>query len=106
MSIYARTLLRDWYLADVCNSWHFESSIERAAFIETFEECQRIVAIHTLNPEGAAVALFELKQKLKVGPKPSIFSRARWFYKPLDARLHAVQVAGELVEGISERYLP
>lgn len=118
MYFYPRTLKSTWYIADVCNcihsslegakkwgSYYYQSKIERDAFVETFEECQSLVKKNDLQPQAMLRALSDLHDTLPMMSKPSIFSRARWFHKPLEAREKAILVAFELVDGISNRYL-
>lgn len=119
MSVYLRILASDWYVKDICDyafnslegakgwtSHSFESSIEREAYIETFEQCQKIAKSHDMEPKEMVEALFVFGQNLESHySKPPLFSRARLLYKPMQARARAVEVAGELVEGIFLRFL-
>ncbi len=119
MYFYPRTLKSQWYLADVCTSittsleavknWtacYYVSSIDRAAYLDTFARCQRIVEDNRLRPYDMLVVLDELHDQLLVTPLPSVFSRERWFHAPLEARKEAVTVAFTLVQSISDRFLP
>jgi hypothetical protein len=116
---YPRTLTRNWYMADVCDSiftslegikrWTsscYESKIERAAYLETFERCQEIVREHDMRPKEMLQALSDYHDEILLLPKPPFFTLARWIYEPLKARDAAVRVAFNLVEGVSKRFLP
>lgn len=119
MDFYPRSLNRDWYKADVCDyiftslegakvwtSYEFQSNIERDPYLDTFQRCIDIVKNNDMQPKAMLEALFEHQELLCTMPKPPFFSRARWLYDPLTARLKAVKTVYELVAGISSRFLP
>jgi len=81
------------------------AGIEREAYIESFEECQRLVKENALHPKEMLQALSDYHDTLYLLPKPSFFSMARWFYAPLEARDTAVRTAFKLVDGICIRFL-
>lgn len=118
MYFYPRTLKSQWYIADVCDSiasslegakqwtkYRYESRIERDAYLEAFEECQKIVKENNLRPDAMLQALSDYHDFILIMLKPPFFSMARWFYKPNEAREQAVITAFDLVDGISKRYL-
>lgn len=116
---YPTTLKSQWYLIDVCDSiarslegakhWmssKYESEIERAAYIETFEQCQLIVKNNDLRPDAMLQALSNLHTVVTEHPTVEpFFSKARWIYKPNQAREQAIILAFNIVEGISDRFL-
>lgn len=119
MYFYPRTLKSQWYMADVCTSittsleavknwtaYYYVSHIDRAAYLDTFAQCQRIVEDNTMRPDDMLIVLDELHDQLLASPLPSVFSRERWFHAPLEARKEAVAVAFSLVESIANRFLP
>lgn len=116
---YPRTLKSQWYLADVhisittsleaIKNWtacYYVSPIDRAAYLDTFARCQRIVEDNKLKPDDMLIVLDELHDQLLATPLPSIFSRTRWFHAPLEARKEAVAIAFLIVQSISNRFLP
>ena len=117
--IYPRTLKSEWYKADVYDTinaslegtkqwtkYYYENKCERDAYVATFERCQSIVKYCDLYPEHALKALSDLHTQLSEEPQwEPYFSKARWLYKPNEARIKAVTIAFELVDGISRRYL-
>ena len=118
MSFYPSTLKRQWYMEDVCsyiiyslegamkwNAYAYQNEVEKAAFIETFEECERLVKQNNLQPKAMLQALSDLHDTLPMMPKPSFFSLARWYHYPLEARERAIIIAFDLVDGISNRFL-
>ena|ERR1700675_313422 len=118
MAYYPHTLKRDWYTADVCDHifaslegakfWtsYYENKYERRSYLETFEDCQKIAKKHDLKPKEMLQALGDYRDTLPLIPKPPFFSLARWIYNCFEARKRAVNIAINLVEGISNRYLP
>ena len=120
MDFYPRSLKRDWYMADVCDSIHaslegtkqwtkyyYENECERNAYIDMFEQCQALVKEHDMKPKAMLQALSDLHTEVTtfhvVYP---FFSLGRWVYKPNEAREQAVIIAFKLVDGISSRFLP
>jgi len=87
-------------------AWYYMNDIDKYAYLDSFEECQRLVKKHDMNPEAMLQALSDYHDFVLTMAKPPFFSRARWTYAPLDARNTAVRVAFQLVDGISKRYLP
>jgi hypothetical protein len=98
-----------FYSLEGAKKWIASSSYtiecERLAFLETFEECQRLAKENDLKPEKMLKELEFLQMRLCLLPKPPLFSYDRWLYKSLEARVAAITYARDLIKGTSDRFL-
>lgn len=115
--MYYRNLKSNWYTADVCDyiynslegakKWiapTYQAKCEREAFEAAFEKCQKICKDNDMKVESMLLHLASFK--LESFPKQPFFSKARWIYDPAEAHTAAIDYAIDLVDGISERFLP
>ncbi len=119
MYFYPRTLKSEWYLGNVCDSiyaslegaknltkLYYENEYERKHYVQTFEECQRLVKKYDLKPEAMRQALSDFHTEATAYELlPPFFSFARWFYDADEARENAIIVCFELVDSAINRFV-
>src|SRR5271157_739674 len=114
---YPSTLNSSWYKRDVCYMIHsslqgcvnyfgpsIENEINRKAYMQAFLHCIRLCEYKPFDPHQMVNDLVAYELDLNDIPKPSIFSKRRWFANEAEYRKKAVNQAIELVEGVSERF--
>lgn len=105
-------------MADVCDSifasleaikqitvLDFDNKIEREAYLNAFQTCQKIVQVNDLKPKEMLQALSDYHDALLSAPPLPLFSLARWIYNPAAAKDKAVRIAFQTVDSLSRRFL-
>jgi hypothetical protein len=85
---------------------YYESKSEQKAYVDMFEECQRLVKKYDLKPDAMLQALSDLHTEVEMWHTIyPFFSLDRWFYKPDEARVNAIVAAFTFVDSIKVRFL-